>query len=206
MIKRLAIVGASGHGQVIADIAIACGVKEIVFYDDRWQELREHYGYSVLGNVNDAIADATTKYDSAVVAIGNAKIRAAIQSQLPSVAPALVHPTSVISASARVGSGTVVMPNTVVNAHTVIGDGVIINSGAVVEHDCKVGDYSHICPNTSVAGSVTIGTHSWIGIGSAIIQLLTIGNNVTVGAGSVVIRNVPDGQTVVGNPAKLIKR
>lgn len=206
MIERLAIIGASGHGKVITDIAIACGVSNIIFYDDRWQELGQHYGCSVIGSVADAFSHAATRYDAAIVAIGNAKIRSKIQKQLQKVAPALIHPSAVVSPSAQLGQGTVVMPNAVVNADTVIGDGVIINTGAVVEHDSKIGDYSHICPNAALAGGVTVGAQSWIGIGSSVIQLITIGNDVTVGAGSVIIRDIPNGHTVVGNPAKLLKR
>ena len=206
MIERLAIIGASGHGKVIADIAIACGISDIVFYDDRWQEIGEHYGCSVVGSADDGIAAGATEYDAAVVAIGNAKTRFKIQSQLQKLAPALIHPSAVVSPTATIGQGTVVMPNAVVNAQTVIGDGVIINSSAVVEHDCKIGDYSHICPNAALAGGVTVGAQSWIGIGSSVIQLITIGNDVTVGAGSVIIRDIPNGYTVVGNPAKSLKR
>jgi len=206
VIKRLAIIGASGHGKVVADIARACGISKIVFYDDRWQELDEHYGCPVVGSVNDAIAHRATKYDAAVVAIGNANTRSTIQSQLQKVAPALIHPSAVFSTTATIGQGSLVMPNAVVNADTVIGHGVIINSGSVVEHDCIVGHYSHICPNAALAGGVTVGSHSWIGIGSSVIQLVSIGADVTVGAGSVVTRDIPDGHTVVGNPAKLLKR
>ncbi len=206
MIKRLAIIGASGHGKVIADIALACGYSDILFYDDRWQEHGEHYGCSVVGSVDDAIAAGATEYDAAVVAIGNAQIRDTIQKQLHKVAPVLIHPSAVVSSTAQIGEGSVVMPNAIVNADTLIGDGVIVNSGAVVEHDCKIGDYSHICPNAALAGGVTVGAHSWVGIGSSVIQLVTIGSKVTVGAGSVVIRDIPDGHTVAGNPAKLLKR
>lgn len=206
MIKRLAIIGASGHGKVIADIARACGVTDIMFYDDRWQELGEHYGYAVVGSVKDAFSDADTKYDAAVVAIGNSKIRSSIQEQLSAIAPALIHPAAVVSPTARLGKGTVVMPHAVVNSDTLVGEGVIINSGAVVEHDCTIDNFAHICPNSALAGGVTVGANSWIGIGSSVIQLVTIGSDVTVGAGSVVIRDVPDGQTVAGTPAKLLKR
>ncbi len=206
MTERLGIIGASGHGKVVADIARACGVSDIVFYDDRWQELGQHYGCSVIGTVSDAFAQAAVQYDEAIVAIGNVKVRSTIQKQMQKAAPALIHPSAVVSPSAQLGQGTVVMPNAVVNADTIIGDGVIINTGALVEHDCKIGDYSHICPNASVAGGVSVGVQSWIGIGSSVIQLITVGSDVTVGAGSVVIRDIPDRQTVVGNPAKLLKR
>ncbi|MDN7126934.1 acetyltransferase [Pseudidiomarina sp. 1APR75-33.1] len=206
MIQRLALIGASGHGKVIADVACAIGVETIIFYDDRWQGIRELCGYQVVGDVAKAIEEAATDYDAAVVSIGNSSIREALQQQLSCVASALIHPSASVSSSVKLGVGSVVMPNAVINADSVIGDGVIINSGAVIEHDCIVGDFSHICPNAALGGGVVVGQKSWIGIGSSIIQLTKVGSNVTVGAGSVVIRDVHDNQTVVGNPAKLIKR
>ena len=206
MIKRLALIGASGHGKVIADIARANGISDIVFYDDRWQEIDNLYGYDVIGSVKDAVDDAASKYDAAIVSIGNSKVRASIQQRLSAIAPALVHPSACVSSSVKLGAGTVIMPNAVINSDTIIGDGVIINSGAVVEHDCVVHDFAHICPNTALGGGVHVGKRSWIGIGSAVIQLIQIGDDVTAGAGSVIIRDIPHRQTVVGNPAKPIKQ
>src|SRR5262249_55404571 len=47
---------------------------------------------------------------------------------------------------------------------------------------------------------VSIGEGSWIGEGA--IVMANVGCNSIVGAGSVVVRDVPDGVTVVGNPAR----
>ena len=51
--KRLAIIGASGHGKVIADIAVKNGYEEIVFLDDN-PELKECAGFPVVGTSEDA--------------------------------------------------------------------------------------------------------------------------------------------------------
>ena len=205
MIERLALIGASGHGKVIADIAKAMGVASIVFFDDRWNEMNRLYGYDVIGSVDDASKNKEKVYDAAIVSIGNAVVRQKIQERLSLVSPALIHPSASISNSVSLGEGSVVMPNAVINADTRVGKGVIVNSGAIVEHDCVIDDFAHICPNTALGGGVHVGRRSWIGIGSSIIQLKRIGDDVTVGAGSIIIRDVPNGQTVVGNPAKLLK-
>lgn len=53
--------------------------------------------------------------------------------------------------------------------------------------------------------AVKVGKGSTIGSNATILGGIQIGRNVMVGAGSVVTRNVPDGCTVVGNPARIIK-
>ncbi|KPD20482.1 acetyltransferase [Idiomarina abyssalis] len=199
--KRLAIIGASGHGKVVADVAIAAGVGSISFYDDKAPDIKRLGQFKVVGNTGDAIQDSGL-YDSVIVAIGNAQTREKIQKQLVKVSSAIVHPASVIGSDVHLGEGTVVMPGAIINAGVQIGSGAIINSGAVIEHDCCLGDFVHVCPNASIAGGVTIGSHSWIGIGASVIQSVLIGEYATVGAGAVVIHKVADNQTVIGIPAK----
>ena len=46
--KRLIIIGASGHGKVVADIAALNGYEDIVFLDNN-AEIEECAGYPVLG-------------------------------------------------------------------------------------------------------------------------------------------------------------
>ncbi len=53
---------------------------------------------------------------------------------------------------------------------------------------------------------VSIGDDCWIGGRAVILPGVTIGNRCIIGAGAVVVKNVPDGQTVVGNPAKSISQ
>ena len=49
---------------------------------------------------------------------------------------------------------------------------------------------------------VSIGQNVWIGGGAIILPGITIGDDAVIGAGAVVTRNVPEGVTVVGNPAR----
>ncbi|WP_417446721.1 acetyltransferase [Kangiella sp.] len=202
---KLAIIGASGHGKVVADVALANDIKDIIFYDDRWPELKQSYGFPVVGDTKAAL-HSSESYDFVIVAIGSASVREDLQGKLHKVSPALIHPTAVISKAAVIGKGSVVMPGAIVNADAIIGEGVIINSGAIVEHDCIVGNYSHICPSASLAGGVIIGDFSWVGIGSSVIQQTKIGDYVTVGAGAIVLKDIPDRQTVVGVPAKQLEK
>lgn len=198
--KSIAIIGASGHGKVVADIAVANNFELIEFYDDKWPEITHLGAHRVVGRVNDAF-NLECNYDRVVVAIGSSKIRARIKNDLSKSYPALVHPLAFVGSNVIIGNGTVVMPGAIINSSTTIGKGVIINSAAVVEHDCSIGDFSHISPNAALAGGVHVGQYSWVGISASVIQMVKIGSHVTVGAGAVVIRDIKNEQTVVGNPA-----
>lgn len=197
--KKLVIIGASGHGKVIADIAVKNGYEEIVFLDDN-EGLTECAGYPVVGKTGEA---ATMDGDK-IIAIGNAKIRERIQTNLENVVT-LIHPNATISRRVKIGKGTVIMAGTVINSDAVIGDGCIINTGSSVDHDCRIGDYVHISVGAHVAGTVEIGCRTWIGAGATIINNIDICNDCMIGIGAVVIRNCSEIGTYVGNPARRIK-
>ena len=201
--KRCAILGASGHGKVVAEIAELKGYQNITFFDDRWPSLTSVELWSVSGDTTALLATAS-EYDLVVVAIGHNATRCAKQYELSAAGAnfdVLVHPSAVISKYANVNVGTVVMANAVVNSFSHIGASCIINTCSVIEHDCRLAGGVHISPNASLAGGVEVGENSWIGIGSQVKQLVVVGRDTVVGAGSTVITDVPDFQTVVGSPA-----
>ncbi|HDM8200166.1 acetyltransferase [Vibrio harveyi] len=206
--KRCAILGASGHGKVVAEIAELNGYDEITFFDDQWPKLTSVAHWKVLGDTNTLLRRAK-EYDLTIIAIGHNAIRISKQREL-SLAGAcfgvVAHPSAVISKYANIGAGTVVMANAVINAFSNIGMSCIINTACTIDHDCNLADGVHISPGVNLAGGVEIGENSWIGIGSQIKQLIAIGHDTIVGCGSTVINNVTSSQVVVGSPAqKFIK-
>lgn len=206
MNKKLAVVGASGHGKVIADIAVQLGYT-VNFYDDAYPNKTYIEHWPIHGTCADLIAlnntNATLSND-VVVAIGNNEIRQQ-KIELLQINSfnliTLIHPTAVISPFAAIAQGTVVFAGAVINAFAKVGVGCIINTAAVVEHDCTIDNFTHICPNVALAGGVSVGTKSWVGIGSQVKQLITIGDNCLIGAGSTVVKNIPDNVTAFGSPA-----
>lgn len=202
--KKIAIIGASGHGKVVADIARLVGYEEIIFLDDN-VELYSCGSYYVRGSTDDAICFFEKGYDL-FVAIGNAVIRQRIQSTIESVAKVttLIHPNAVISEEVSIGDGTVVIAGAVVNPGTRIGRGCIINTGATVDHDNDIKDFVHVSVGAHLAGTVSIGERTWIGAGAIVSNNITICQNCIVGAGAVVVKSISYPGKYVGVPAKLM--
>lgn len=203
MSESVVIIGASGHGKVIADIVIKSGDKVVGFLDDGIEKGTVISGIEVLGAVPDYVKWKDCCF---VIGIGNPYVRERIANALPVKWYTAVHPTAVISSlDVEIGDGTVVMANAVINSNAKIGKHCIINTAAVVEHDNVLGDYVHLSPNVALAGNVKIGKNTHIGIGSQVIQGITIASDVTVGAGATVVRNIEEKGTYVGIPTKKIK-
>lgn len=208
--RRLLIVGAGGHGKVVAEAAESMRVwKEISFLDDQYPEMGKVLNYSVIGMIKDA-SKFLSEYDSTVVAIGNSDIRLDLIENLSSLGyllPLITHSTAWVSPSASLAAGCVVLANAVVNAEASIGMGCVINTSAVIEHDCHLGNGIHACPNSSLGGGVNVGDHAWIGIGCSVIHCVSIGERVIMGAGSVVTNDIGENDiTVAGVPAKRVSK
>jgi len=206
MAEALLVVGAGGHGKVVADTAMEMGCwSRIGFVDDRGGYLQQVAGVQVVGCLAD-LKSLRSEWSAAVVAIGDARQRLGILEGIRDLKfelPVIAHPSAVVSRLATVGAGTVIFAQAAINAGASVGAGCIVNTGATVDHDCQLGDGVHVCPGVNLAGNVRVGARSWIGIGSAVRQGISIGWGVMVGAGSVVIQDVPDAVTVYGVPARV---
>lgn len=200
----LAILGASGHGKVLADIAELSGWEKIVFFDDAWPEKTENGPWQVIGDTQNLL-NSLNSYNGIIVAIGNNKIRQQKLQQLNSAGAkiiTLIHPSATISKYTQIGPGSVVVAGAVINPDCIIGSGAIINTCSSVGHDCNLGEAVHICPGARLAGGTEVDDRAWVGVGSSVRQLTKVGADAIVGAGSVVVKNVNAGAVVIGNPAR----
>lgn len=202
--RKLAVIGAGGHGKVVAELAAALGTYgEIVFLDDRAQGSVN--GFPVIGTTLLLENSLSPEQYDVAVAVGNNRIRRQIAEKAAALGfalPVLVHPDAYVSPSATVGQGSVVMAKAVVQADSVLKDGVIVNTAATVDHDCLLDAFVHISPGAHLSGNTHIGEESWIGTGACSRQQIRIGSRATIGAGTVIVCDIPDGMTVAGNPAK----
>lgn len=204
MKEKLLIIGASGHGKVVADIAIKMNKwKTIAFLDDN-ETVKTCMGLEVVGKSNDSF-----KYKDEAdffIAIGNNVIRERIQEKIEQdglSVVVLIHPNAVIGTDVEIDKGTIIMAGVVINSSTKIGKGCIINTNSSIDHDNLIGDYVHISPGANLAGTVKIGKGAWIGVGSVISNNINIAEDTVVGAGAVVIKEIDSGGGVyLGVPAR----
>ena len=88
---------------------------------------------------------------------------------------------------------------------TTVGKGTRIASHVYIGHDATIGDRVWIAAGARIAGWVVVGDGAYLGMGCMIRQHVRIGAGAVVGMGAVVLNDVPDGATVGGNPARILR-
>lgn len=205
MKDKLIIIGASGHGKVVADIAIKMNKWQSIAFLDDDESIKTSMGLEVIGKT--AVAVPYKDESDFFVAIGSNATREKIQEKLMDEGlnlVSLVHPSAVIGTDVEVDIGTAVMAGVVINSSSRIGKGCIINTSSSLDHDNLIEEYVHISPGASLAGTVKVGKGSWLGIGSIVSNNVNICSGCKVGAGAVVVKDITEPGTYVGVPVRKI--
>ena len=208
---HILIIGAGGHGQVVADILLqmqaeCADLQPLGFLDDNPAILGEEYlGLPVLGPEKSlSIID----HDAVIVAIGNNWTRQKLFQKFMNQGEQFVtalHPKAIIAPNVQIGPGCMIMAGAIVNTGSSIARNTILNTASTVDHHSRIAAHVHIAPGAHLGGEVTIQEGALIGIGATIMPRRTVGNWAVVGAGSLVHSNVPDNATVAGVPARVLK-
>lgn len=201
------IYGASGCGRGImpllrAELARADAM--LVFIDDAPRSDRVN-GHEVWTFERFASAGG----GSAALAIADARIRVMLDRRCTDAGVRIVGARAanvVVMDDVEIGPGALLSPFVTLTSNIRIGRCFHANLYSYVEHDCVIGDYVTFAPGVHCNGNVTIGDSAYIGSGAVIRQGLRIGAGATVGMGAVVTKDVPEGATVVGNPARIMEK
>jgi sugar O-acyltransferase (sialic acid O-acetyltransferase NeuD family) len=208
---RVIIVGAGGHGQVVADILRRmqerdARVQPLGFVDDDASLAgRVIAGLPVLGICDDL---CRLGHDYVTVAIGDNAIRMQVCMRLTDRGEHFAcarHPSAVVAPDVQVGIGTVICAGAVVGTQAVIGAHVILNTGSTVDHHNRISDYAHIAPGAHLGGTVSIANGAFIGIGANVMPGCSVGAWSIAGAGAAVIADIPACAVAVGVPARVIR-
>lgn len=207
--ERIVLIGGGGHCAVVLD-AVRAGesFQPVGFVDVAERADSDVLGLPFVGTEADLprlAAEGATGFIVTVGSTGDASLRerlhgAAVEAGLEPVT--VLHPSAVISDSARVGRGTFVAALAHVGPRSVVGEGAIVNTHASVDHDCDVAPFVHMAPGAVLSGGVTVGQCAHIGAAAVVSHGVSVGERAVVGTGAVVVRDVPAGAVVYGNPAR----
>lgn len=202
------IIGAGGHGRVLADLTSSLGRQVLGFLDRNGQlHGKEMDGITVLGG-DERLADYPTTAVSLINGIGSTattSLRRDVYIRLRGLGyqfEPFCHPGAIVGRSVRFESGVQVMAGSIVQNGARIGENATLNTGVIVEHDCVVGAHSHLASGAVICGDVHIGESCHLGVGAVVVQGLAVGDGAMVAAGAVVVKDVPPGTRVAGVPAR----
>jgi sugar O-acyltransferase (sialic acid O-acetyltransferase NeuD family) len=217
-----AIYGASGQGRETLPLARAMLEQrrrddrswagyELVFVDDAPPSAIVN-GYRCLRYEEYRDLEAPTKYFN--VAIAAHGVRRAVVERCERDGMRLFSVTAgnvVMLDEAQIDAGCILMPFVTLTSNIRVGRCFHANSYSYVAHDCVVGDYVTFAPAAKCNGNVVVEDEAYIGSGAVLRQgkpgtPLVIGRGAVVGMGAVVTKSVPPGVTVVGNPARPLRK
>ena len=206
----ISLLGGGGHALVVADSACLAGRQIAGFFDDAddsaisTARLSGGSAPTKLGDLESLTARSLVSKPW-IVCLGDLHLRRALIDRLYAAeedAARVIHPSAIVSPQALVAGGVFAGPGSIINASARVLDHAIINSGAIIEHDCLIAENAHIAPGAVLGGNVSIGNDTLVGLGARVLPGVKIGRGCVVGAGAVVTKDIPDGETVVGCPAK----
>jgi acetyltransferase EpsM len=162
-----------------------------------------------LGTDEEALARAGTNRDLAFViglgstGVGTRRREICVRYDALSVRWAtVVHARAWVSPTAVLGRGVMVSAGASVNSGARLGDHAVVNTGAIIEHDVLLGPFAQAAPGAAIGGGAVVGAGSYLGLGCRVRDHVRIGEAVTVGMGAVVVGSIPDGEVVMGVPAR----
>ena len=204
--EGILILGAGGHGKVVASTLLAMGETLRGFLDDN---PKTHgvgpLGIPILGDTE--MLGRFGPRPRCILALGTNEARRNNLLQLRDRVRWVraIHPSAILAEGVVVQEGTVVFAGAILQADTIVGAHCIVNTGTTVDHDCRIGAFSHLAPGCHLAGGVTLGEGAFLGVGTNAIPGTMVGDWSIVGAGSTIIRDIPPGVVAVGSPAHPIR-
>ncbi len=116
----------------------------------------------------------------------------------------IIHPSSIISPSVKMGEGNYIKAGAIIDSNTRIGNCCIIDNGVTIAHDNEIEDGCHIAPGAVFGSSITLGYCTVVGIGASISTNINIGKKCIISTGSSVTKTISDNSVVEGVPGKII--
>ena len=146
---RLIILGAGGHGRVVADLAEQTGKYDAIYFLD--DESNESYVIGTCSDFEKFNMPDTEMYPAFGNNVGRVKWEEKIENAGIKLAK-IIHPLAYVSPKAQIADGCVIMPYAVINTETILKKACIVNIGSLIDHDCVLEEGCHIAPGGIVKG------------------------------------------------------
>lgn len=212
--KPLLILGAGGNVYDLLDTIDAVNAVKLTWslrgiLDDRRDMDSRYLGLPIVGRLvdahlhNDCFFASTIWNESTFLELHTILAKTGLP---PSRFATIVHPRASVSARAKLDHGVLVHFGASIGGNVVIGAHVSIGPQAIVGHDTVFAGHTVVAAGALIGGSVRVAGNCYIGSGSMIRQCIQVGPQSLIGLGAVVVKDIPPRSTMVGNPARQIRR
>jgi len=210
MKKEIYLFGVGNYTEVIIELAMDCGyeVKGLYHYDNL-RTGEENLGIPIIGSTEELFKTSIKNINFGVT-VGDNRLRQEIAQQIRKkggLTPTLIHPRAYVSQSAEIGEGCFIHLNSKVSTQCKLGDDCVVDFSCLVGHHAVLGNASYLSSAATVGSYCSIGERVLMGMNSLLLPLrLKLGKDCIVGGKANVTKSFGDGNVLIGNPARILKK
>ena len=204
--KNFVIAGAGGFGREVYSYLLNCiepsGNKIRGFLDDDPEALNGYgFPHRIISGFSEYVP---LECDAVIFAVANPEFKAKIAQSLVekgAVFESFIHPSAIISKSAKIGKGAAIAPFCVVEANAQIGDFVAVNVAVKISNSARIGKYCTISSNCVIGENAELKDGAFMASSSILKEGAAMLECSFLGANSCAEKDIKKGETAFGNPA-----
>lgn len=159
-LPKILLYGMGGHALVLMDACKELGIEIAGFFDDQAVTLQRE-GKDLPNALGPYRPDCWPELPL-LMAIGNNQVREQIGLRVTHAVFTLIHPTALVSPTAKIEAGAVLLHGSIVQSNAHIGRLVIVNAGAVIDHEAVLGDYCHVRSLAYIGGGARVAAKATV--------------------------------------------